>query len=550
MDSKRITFKPSKIKESKIIREDEIQEYEDMGYDIKKTRGLFRAYKQMAKWEEFEEETRRFLDILGFQHVNKSPVEIGGHNVDAIGGCDDTFLIIECKTRQKIIDSPKMELEKFNGWRSDIIKAVKIKYPDYQSVKFVFCTDFALDTTAKSFAKQNDIEVWDANYIREYQSLFPILGDSTKYHVLYEMGCNPKHTEDFYVAAFRISQRNRQIYNFFIEPEVLLKVAYVFRRTSPAREKAYQRPLKSGRLDRIRKFLEEENGMFINNIILNFKEPLEFTQNKDIKNLPHYLELGTLKIPNSYCSAEIIDGQHRTYGFTHANKAKKELKLNVAALDNSSELERATFFIKINKEQKPVPPDLLWDLAGEIEPHTDSGKISNIVKRLNKESPFKGTISIPSETITTRNIPIKMANFCNGIEDRELLKIFKTENDLLSALKTFFSIVEKLFNYDWNEGKKGFVCNNAGVNVMLRIFRKILMSHDNVLPSKHKLEEIMRPISKGFAKKYYKKGKPNRKKLGDLRKMCASEAGRGDTEKELWQFLVEAIPSYAETRRE
>lgn len=545
MKVKKVSFKPAKLKESIVIQDDQIAEFEEKGYSIKRIKGQYRAFKERDKWEVFEEEVRKFLGILGFENVNNAPINLGGHDVDAVGGRDDTFLVIECKTRRQIRDNAKGELEKFNGWKQDVTKAIRLKYPQYNNIKFIFCTDFRIDPSSEKFAKENGIILWDYNYIKEYEDLYHILGDSTKYHILFELGCKPKSTEEFFVPAFRIHQRKKTIYNFLIDPETLLKIAYVFRRTSSQREQAYQRPLSGFRLERIRKFLEEDGGMFLNNIIINFKESPRFEPVKTSSDLPHYLEFGILNIPNTYCSAELIDGQHRTYGFTKAEKSKKEVKLGVTALDGASETERATFFIKINKEQKPVPADLLWDLAGEIEPHTETGIISNVVKQLNKELPFKDCIAIPSESTKDTNIPIKISNFCNGIEDRELLKIFKTQDMLLSNLKLHFSVIADLFAFDWKLGRKGFMCANAGVNVMLRILKRLLVMKKESMLTKSEISKLLASIATYFKKTYYRKDKPNTRKLGDIRKKCASEAGRGDVEKEFWDALVKENPAYA-----
>ncbi|MCI0531205.1 MAG: DGQHR domain-containing protein [candidate division Zixibacteria bacterium] len=540
------TFKPAKIKELRFIQESEVEEYVDKGYQIKRVKGQIRAFKELEKWEYFEARVRLFMENLGFAHVNKTPVTLGGHKVDAIGACDETFLIVECKSRGETVGNPKTELEKFNGWKEDISRDVKAKYPQYPLIKFIFCTDFILEPGCVTFADQNGVYRWDTRYIAAYERLYPILGDSTKYHILFELGSRPKDEKTLNVPAIRIVQRDRTIYSFFLEPEVLLKIAYVFRRTSSQMEKAYQRPLKKDRIENIRRFLEEQNGVFINNIIMNFKDKVEFTPLKmdySEGELPTWSETGVLRIPRAYCSAELIDGQHRTYGFTDAKRAKREVKLPIVALDNASETERATFFIKINKEQKPVEANLLWDLAGEVEPDTDSGLISNTVKSLNKSEPFKGKIYIPSESMEKKN-PILLANFCNGIEDRELHRIFNDKDALFKILKTYFEQVEKLFEYDWRQEKKGFMCHNSGVNVMLRILKKILAKGNNQLPTKPELIKLLKPISIHFKKIYHKKRGPSKKKMSQLRKRCASESGRGDVEIEFWNELVGANPSY------
>ena len=143
-------------------------------------------------------------------------------------------------------------------------------------------------------------------------------------------------------------------------------------------------------------------------------------------------------------------------------------------------------------------------MFGEIEPNTEAGLISNTVKELSKRPPFKEMIYIPSESIKKIQ-PILLANFCRGIEDRELIKIFKTKRKLVGALRQYFLEVSSLFAYDWKFGKKGFMCANPGINVMLRILRRILIHKNKKMPSKNEISRLLEPISIYFKKNIIEK---------------------------------------------
>ena len=119
----------------------------------------------------------------------------------------------------------------------------------------------------------------------------------------------------------------------------------------------------------------------------------------------------------------------------------------------------------------------------------------------------------------------------------------------------FFSVTCKPCSKELSElnkfrekfGKKGFICANAGVNVMLRILKRLLIMKKEALPTKGEISKLLTSVADYFKKTYYKKDKPNTRKLSDIRKKCASEAGRGDVEKELWDALVKENPKYAIT---
>ena len=60
----------------------------------------------------------------------------------------------------------------------------------------------------------------------------------------------------------------------------------------------------------------------------------------------------------------------------------------MVAFSGLDEGKQAELFLTINKEQKPVDPNLLWDLEGEIHPATEVGIISRAVKSVGESSPF------------------------------------------------------------------------------------------------------------------------------------------------------------------
>lgn len=149
------------------------------------------------------------------------------------------------------------------------------------------------------------------------------MGCAAKYQifsVLFPKETIPQQVE---VPAISASRGKIKLYYFLIQPEELLKIAYVHHRRSTPKELAgsYQRMLNKSRLRRIDGFITK-GSHFPNNIILNSTTKPVFKQFTKKKQAGDVL-FGMLQLPRQYASAWIIDGQHRLYGY-----ADNEKKIN------------------------------------------------------------------------------------------------------------------------------------------------------------------------------------------------------------------------------
>ena len=153
------------------------------------------------------------------------------------------------------------------------------------------------------------------------------------------------------------------MYLLAMHPGLLLKIAYVLRRTSNKKD-AYQRIINKNRISNISDFINKRGSFFPNAIIIAFDDDGE-TQ-KSIS----YVK-GNLTFPVRYCSAWVIDGQHRLYGFLHTKykrwqsdpRINEECKLPVVAFKSLSRIYQIETFININYNQKRIDATLLCDLA-------------------------------------------------------------------------------------------------------------------------------------------------------------------------------------------
>jgi len=469
---------------------------------------------------EFEEEVRAFLeDTLRFSDVKGgSDFHIAppgqSNQIDACGRKGNVLFVFECKASGRKV---KRDL------RKDILATAtkaKIAFENYKNIpaykycrvfKFVFITKkIEVPAVHQDLCKEHHMFYEDNHLLEYYTELHEKIGEYATYNFLSDFGIYPPDEEELKVLAIKTKLGKYVAYNFFASPKQLLKFSYVARRRF-GKEDFYQRMLDTSRIRKIQKFLDS-GGIFPTNIILSLKngerkfDPVNLTNQGD-------KEVGFLTISKSYSACWIIDGQHRLYSFARSNS--KEFVSCTAFEGISIDKERG-FFLEINREQKPIQPDLLWDLEGLSDPDSPRGIISSIVHTLNKDDkgPFFYKIYIPLYGSKTDKI-VNMAAFCNGIENASLTKQI-TPNSLGMAnplavgepwtvtkriaqvLARYFSLLQE----DLSEDHKDFIFGNAGIPVMLYLLEPIV-AHVRRIPASSDLSKYSILIA-DFFKEYYK----------------------------------------------
>lgn len=490
--------------------------------------------------EKYEQQVIDFLDKLGFQDVDGGRnFNIGGIQVDACGGHEDTLLVIECViSRFKSDKSIRQKIQIFRGNMPILSKALHKheKYGVYKYLKYILAIKNILvnEADAEFALEKPHVSIWDEQFIQYYQNLYSIIGAPARYNLLGEIGVKPRVQSNIQIPAFKSRLGNYTYYSFLIEPQQLIQVSYVARR-EVGKETYYQRILNKDRIRNIRKFIEK-GGIFPNNVIISFNTVPEFTPYSELgaKHLwwPKWLDFGVLTFPSDYRTCWIIDGQHRLYSFPEYLQGKR---IAVAAFEKLKPEIQAKFFIEINKEQKPVEADLLWDLEGEMRPNHREGIISNIVKSINNTEPLFDRIRIPLKGGKAGQL--KFSGICVSIQKRKLTeKVTETMegarknplfsdnaermvNNVSKALACFFTVL----NTRLSEAEKSeFAITNGGISVMIMLFEKIL-SRLNKVPTSDDIDKYIKALHKILEEQY-----PSKAERTTLRARCASEAGKAD----------------------
>lgn len=551
---------PPKMKRVETKDKVEASRLKKDGFSQKKLKsGKFVLEKKFAKWEFFQEEIRVFLDALGFQDTESGHSSwLGRYQIDVVGGMEGTFLVFECKSANQLKPPKSLAsvINIFAGKKIEIEQAIREKYgAKYNEVKFILALeDIHITEDDVKTARENDIYLWGSNYLKTGKDLFTIIGPLTTHYVLKELGVSPKPIRDeeggadYKVPSFRITVGEQQIYSFFLPAEKLLNLVYVFR-LQPGNEDAYQRFISKKRIlgsGGITEFINS-GGFFKTSVVCSFERQIKFDakptglllSSKDI-------EFGILSIPKLYGTVWIIDGQHRIYGFGGVNPEAKKTQIGVVAYQDVDKKQQARDFIDINQKQKSVDPNTLWDLLSQTDPYSIQGAITKIAKELNKRGIFKAKILIPGKAFHTKkaSYPLKLANICLSLHDRRLVD-FKVRDNLYKAtadtrddnrypdsiIERPVSILDEYFSLLWDiadkvpDWRKGFILNNNGFNVFLRVLAEILKFQSGNWNKQEAKKLLQEPLESYFEEGF--------EKLPDIRTFTSNEAGRAKVSLEI-----------------
>lgn len=424
--------------------------------------------------------------------------------VDVLAADDEVVLVIECKSseaEQPRTETFKTEIEAIQGYRAGLIGTLRQQFPGHK-IKFAFITNniyVSKDTLARIEAA--DIAYLDEEAVNYYHELADHLGPAAKFQLLGNLFHGKKiEAMDATVPAIRGKMGGYTYYSFAIEPERLLKLAYVLHRNNANMRwmPTYQRIIKKSRLKKVSEFVES-GGFFPNSLIINVDnggKPLRFDRSEKQSGAT---ALGLLHLPPKYRSAYIIDGQHRLFGYAHSSRARSELVPVVAFVDmpGSKQLE---MFMDINENQQAVPKNLRLTLKADLEWESADKKRQAQALKLKvaqllgeqKSSPLRGRVIIGEEKANERlcisldavSRGVDRGRFIGEFTSTEMRKpgsfyrgsIDTTLDPLIGFLELSFAFVRDALPTQWNIGRGdgGFVFTNAGAEAILRLLGDLI----------------------------------------------------------------------------
>jgi len=369
--------------------------------------------------------------------------------------------------------------EPFTTYVHDFRELVKITKAD--GGLFVL-TGTGVSDQDKQYAEQTRMRVWGEEELRYYEALVDAIGEYAKYEIIHSFGIETSEEKTIHnILALHIHQpyswSDADLFLFTITPAKLLSICTVLRKARGYAD-AYQRILRKERLRGVSKFVTQENALLPPNIIVHFGEKVTWDPvklpDRDVNGRPITLakkdyELVVLKIPMEYASLELIDGQHRLYGFIRTESATREsFNLVVLGIAGLSFERRRDTFIAINDKARRVDANLV----AYLKYAEDEGKCQEdpelmaikIVYELSKTTPFKSRIrlfDVGDQKITLKGF--------SGYDLRGLLarrgllrRYYPNESKAyIGALRLYFSVLKDLFEEQWQDPEKYIIFTNS-----------------------------------------------------------------------------------------
>jgi DNA sulfur modification protein DndB len=465
-----------------------------------------------ANWKTVERRTVRMLskhlqaDLAG----GGSKCVLGGYQIDAYGIFGRVALVFECKTTRHRRLNINDAIDKLAGSRSAIRRDLRRRHGKrLKHFRFVVLVGRAdqISRYDRRRRKPRDVSVWTPKYFEAVEQLSKTIKRRALPYVLKELGFANLgrlllgRRRAVAIPSLRVKlgrgKRSPVLHAFFVPARILLDLGYVARLES-SNPRAYQRLLSRSRVKDIADYINAGGG-FKNSVVLSLPKRARFKSkwSQPGGRLPSGIQVGILTIPYEPASLWIIDGQHRIYGYANARPKRLDSALPAVGVRVPSALEQGKIFVDINKNQKPVDSNLLWDLYYQLMPDSATGLVSELVHNLNSRgsSPLHEKIYIPGSGNKPRTgYRIYMVNVCDGIVRQGIFQLsigHKSRTPLedipLGRLqraskrtyRNFTALYKALRVLCEDVGQKSwwgrFFLSNNGISVVTRLFRELLV---------------------------------------------------------------------------
>jgi DGQHR domain-containing protein len=303
--------------------------------------------------------------------------------------------------------------------------------------------------------------------------------------------------------ALRITQAAQApLYMFTLTAGEILEVADISRvsRDDLGELIGYQRPEVRSHIQEITDYLDSDQPLFPNPIIMALPSTVRFTCSRGPNVSDGIAASGMLEIPfdrgNGHKPGWIVDGQQRAYAMAAAKRQDFPVPVN-AFIADSVDVQRDQF-LRINNT-KPLPRGLVTELLPKIStplpPRLSVRKIpSALCDLLNSsdESPFRDLIRRPSaDTSKRKNAVVTDTSLIQALQEsltspsgclfpyRNLSSGETDFTGIWSALVLYWGAVKDTFPKAWGKPPvQSRLMHGAGIRAMGRLMDRIMASID------------------------------------------------------------------------
>lgn len=207
-------------------------------------------------------------------------------------------------------------------------------------------------------------------------------------------------------------EKGYKIVSFYIDPEALLSKSYVLRRHGWRDElDLYQRLISSKKVNAIRKYLNENDRVFVNNIIVTLPDATQLVDKKgetvDPTTITKIAPVIIL-IPNDFNVIGLIDGQHRIFAYHEGGdyeekigrlrKVQNLLATGIIYPPGITSRNRGKFesklFLEINSTQTNASSELKQAIGLMLRPFTGESIAKAVINKLSSDGPLEGRFEV------------------------------------------------------------------------------------------------------------------------------------------------------------
>lgn len=320
--------------------------------------------------------------------------------------------------------------------------------------------------------------------------------------------------------TIRIDQNPRHpVYLFALKGEELLDVADISRvsRDDANRLIGYQRPAVKRHIQEIVEYLNGEEVLFPNAIILSLSPDVRFRSSRGPGAFDGVATAGVLEIPlprpGGPKPAWIVDGQQRVLALSGSKR--RHLPVPVAGFVAAEVSLQRDQFLRINNA-KPLPRGLITELLPEVDsplpPRLAARKVpSAVCDWLNEaeDSPFRGLIrrsstpkerrkrAVVTDTSVVRMVEESLSSPSGCLFPYRNLATGETDfSAVLGILSAYWSAVRDVFPDAWGKPPtQSRLMHGAGIRAMGRLMDKVMSVVRPGPDMKARAEEELRRIA-------------------------------------------------------
>jgi DGQHR domain-containing protein len=519
----------------------------------RKNKRSIRLVKDKPIDRKLEDDVWTLFYRMGFKELNidrqftiQASEKTPPRQLDVFAKDNETVFIVECThSRETGPKSLKALLDKLGAMREDVVKAVHGYYGREPRLKIklgIATRNIEWRTADRQRAEAAGIAIITEHDLAYFEKLTGLLKSAARYQFLgrYLSGEKVEGLRTK-LPATKGKAGGRVFYNFLISPHELLRISYINHKSRSSNDDfdTYQRMVKPNRLKAIGRYIDE-GGKFPTNIVINFKlDGLQFDQKEEFGDTA----TGILHLPGQYGSAWVIDGQHRLYGYAHAQRSEEQdsTVVTVLAYENIPIREEIKLFVDINTEQVKVSRNLVNEILSSLDIDDPDPKkrldalYARIALRLDEyvSSPLSGRIVTVSQEKDHYRC-LTLTSLADQIGDNALLGTIHrptkngpshwmpgllahlsgdaalTMEKAVVTLSLYLTLFSKDLEGQWQLGddKGGYLCTNNGIRALIMLLRKLLsyvenrdgvrmvtMSPEDIV---ERIEPLVRPVVEYF----------------------------------------------------